>query len=233
MIRCIIIDDEPLAHKVILNYAAKLDFLTVIASFKSPLEALSLLSQERIDLMFLDINMPAMQGLDFLRSLAHPPKVIITTAYQEYALEGYELHVLDYLLKPFPLDRFVKAVSKAIPAPAAPHVPTIAPPTVLSERLYVKSEKKTHRVYLPELLYLEGAGSYVKIHLKDETLMVLDRLSNFDEKLPATHFLRVHRSFVVGLDHIKLQEGNRLILRSGQEVPIGQMYAAQVRERLQ
>jgi len=228
-IRSIIIDDEPLAHKVIQSYVAKLDFIEVVASFKSAVEALPYLNQQSVDLMFLDINMPVLQGLDFLRTLSHPPQVIVTTAYQEYALEGHELQVLDYLLKPFAFDRFLKAVSRALPSPQPTERATPATTSALAPgRIFVKSDKKTHQLKVADILFLEGAGSYVKIHLPDRMLMVLERLAHFEQTLPEDQFMRVHRSFIVGLHHVQTLEGNQLFL-PGHTLPIGQLYAAQVR----
>ncbi|HAA10603.1 MAG TPA: DNA-binding response regulator [Cytophagales bacterium] len=227
--RSIIIDDEPLAHKVIQSYVAKLDFIEVVASFKSAVEALPYLNQQSVDLMFLDINMPVLQGLDFLRTLSHPPQVIVTTAYQEYALEGHELQVLDYLLKPFAFDRFLKAVSRALPSPQPTERATPATTSALAPgRIFVKSDKKTHQLKVADILFLEGAGSYVKIHLPDRMLMVLERLAHFEQTLPEDQFMRVHRSFIVGLHHVQTLEGNQLFL-PGHTLPIGQLYAAQVR----
>ncbi|MEL6535639.1 MAG: LytTR family DNA-binding domain-containing protein [Bacteroidota bacterium] len=229
MIRSIIIDDEPLAHKVIQNYVAKLDFVEVVASFQSAVEALPYLNQQAVDLIFLDINMPVLKGLDFLRTLTQRPQVIVTTAYQEYALEGHELQVLDYLLKPFAFDRFLKAVSRALPPATPPESPAAPLPAAAApDRIFVKSDKKTHQLKVQDILYLEGAGSYVKIHLPDRILMVLERLSHFEKTLPPGQFLRVHRSYLVGLQHVETLEGNQLYL-PGHTLPVGQLYAAQVR----
>ena len=234
MIRCISIDDEPLAHKVIRAYCERLVFLELVESFKSAVDAMGYLTAEQVDLIFLDINMPVLKGLDFLRALRNPPMVIITSAHQEYALDGYELNVLDYLLKPFSFERFLKAVNKAAhlqhletPPPASP-ISTPAPET--PARIFVKSDKKTHQIHLADIRYLESAGSYVKIHLQDETLLVLDRLSHFESTLPAD-FVRVHKSFIVAIPKINTIEGNRIFI-GDQAIPIGQVYKLNLQRAL-
>lgn len=229
MIKSISIDDEPLAHKIIANYCSELDFIEVTATFKNAVSAIDYLDRHQVDLIFLDINMPLLKGLDFLRTLKSPPMVIITSAYQEHALESFELEVSDYLLKPFSFERFLKAVKRVknqLSSIKKSELPAI---TVTSEsnnsigRIFVKSEKKIHQVSLRNVLFLESYGSYVKIHLPDETILTLDRLSNFEKKLPESSFIRVHKSFIVPLHQIKMIEGNRITI--GQtKIPIGQVY---------
>ncbi len=225
--KCIIIDDEPLAHKVIISYCDKLETIQVLKSFHSALDALSWLNDNDVDLVFLDINMPVLKGLDFVRTLDRPPMIIITSAYQEYALESYELEVVDYLLKPFDFSRFVKAINKATKQKKLKEVAnktsTTPSEAVSKDRIFVKSDKKMHQIQLDEILFLESAGSYVKIHLADQTIMVLDRLTNFETSLGADNFIRVHKSFIVAIDKIDLIEGN-LIHIDQNKVPIGQTY---------
>ena len=232
MMKCIIIDDEPLAHKVIRNYVENLEFMEVVSSFKGAVEAIGYLNSHAVDLIFLDINMPVLKGLDFLRTMQHPPMVIITSAYQEYALESYELEVMDYLLKPFSFERFLKAVNKAqhqqklvqATAQSKDAVPVSVPS---DDRIFVKSEKKMHQIRLRDIQFLEGAGSYVKIHLshpsKEEMIMTLDRLTNFEKSLPPEDFVRVHKSFVVATAHIETIEGNRIVI-GNHVISIGQVY---------
>lgn len=231
MMKCIIVDDEPLAHKVIRRYCEKLEEIEVLESFKSALDANSYLNLEQVDLMFLDINMPVLKGLDFLRTLRNPPMVIITSAYQEYALEGYELQVIDYLLKPFDFGRFLAAVNKA----SAYHKLVNEPPKPINTvqkgtetRIFIKSEKKVHQIHLSDILFLEGAGSYVKIHVREEVIMTLERLTHFEKELPHPDFIRVHKSFIVATDKIKTIEGNRIFV-GNTEIPIGQMYKQNVK----
>jgi len=232
MMNCIIVDDEPLAHKVIRRYCEKLEEIEVLESFKSALDANTYLNAKEVDLMFLDINMPVLKGLDFLRTLRNPPMVIITSAYQEYALEGYELQVIDYLLKPFDFGRFLAAVNKA----SAYHKlmtdtskPEPIPPKKADSRIFIKSDKKIHQIQLSDILFLEGAGSYVKIHFLEEFIMSLERLTHFDQKLPHPDFIRVHKSYIVAADKIKTIEGNRIYVQD-REIPIGFMYKQNVKK---
>ncbi len=230
---CITIDDEPLAHKVIKNYCENLSFLTIVKECHSAFDAINYLNENKVDLIFLDINMPQLKGLDFLRSLSNPPLIIITTAYQEYAMEGYELHILDYLLKPFSFERFLKAINKAQEQKKllesaqkgidSQSLNTPAPLTETSESIFIKGDKKIHQVALSSILYLESLGSYVKIHLENETITSLDRLTNFENRLPNGKFLRVHRSFIVSLKKINTIEGNRLRIAKV-NIPIGSVY---------
>ncbi|WP_066309868.1 LytR/AlgR family response regulator transcription factor [Aquimarina aggregata] len=232
MMNCIIIDDEPLAHKVIKNYSENLSFLNIVATFHTAVDAIGFLNDNTIDLIFLDINMPKLKGLDFLRILDNPPIIIITTAYQEFALEGYELDVLDYLLKPFSFERFVKSTNKALQrykvmnAAQKSHNDS-AENTVTNksspETIFIKSDKKTHQIRLDKILYLESYGSYVKIHLENEVIVTLDRLKNFETSLPKAYFLRIHKSYIVSIANIQTIEGNRLLI-SQTYIPIGSVY---------
>ncbi|WP_298419726.1 LytTR family DNA-binding domain-containing protein [uncultured Kordia sp.] len=230
---CITVDDEPLAHKIIKNYCDNLSFLTIENECHSAFEAINYLHDNEVDLIFLDINMPKLKGLDFLRTLQHPPLVIVTTAYQEYAMEGYELNVIDYLLKPFSFERFLKAVQKAqdhkklldlseIGNSKPQPIQTIIKDTTI-ERLFIKGDKKIHQIQLKNILYLESLGSYVKIHLENETITTLDRLTNFEKTLPENQFLRVHKSFIIAIEKIQTIEGNRLKI-SEAVIPIGNVY---------
>lgn len=230
---CITVDDEPLAHKIIKNYCDNLSFLTIENECHSAFEAINYLHEHEVDLIFLDINMPKLKGLDFLRTLQHPPLVIVTTAYQEYAMEGYELNVIDYLLKPFSFERFLKAVQKAqdhkklldlseagnsTPQP----IQTTTQETTI-ERIFIKGDKKIHQIQLKNILYLESLGSYVKIHLENETITTLDRLTNFEKTLPSDQFLRIHKSFIIAIKKIETIEGNRLKIAEA-TIPIGNVY---------
>jgi DNA-binding LytR/AlgR family response regulator len=227
--KCITVDDEPLAHKIIKNYGVNLSFLTIEQECHSAFEAINYLHAHEVDLIFLDINMPKLKGLDFLRTLRNPPLVIITTAYQEYAMEGYELNVIDYLLKPFSFERFLKAVQKAqehkklIALSKTATVTSSPTETTSTERFFVKGDKKIHQILLEEILYLESLGSYVKIHLETETITTLDRLANFEKTLPSDQFLRIHKSFIVSVKKIQTIEGNRLKI-SETTIPIGNVY---------
>lgn len=229
MITYLIIDDEPLAHDLIIKFAKDLPYLQLKKQCYNALEALNYLSTQTVDLLFLDLNMPKMQGFDFLRSLRHPPQVIVTTAYQEHALEGFELNVTDYLLKPFSFERFVTAVHK-VQASMTP-ITTVAKTDHLSvtspERIFVKSNKKYHQINLNDILYIEAYGNYSKIYLPDQMILHHDSMAAMLSILPATNFLRIHKSFIVALDKVKAIEGNQMLIRD-QKLPIGQTYRSVV-----
>lgn len=233
--RCLIIDDEPLAHKVIKSYCEALPHLEIVGSAHSALEAMTFLSAESIDLIFLDINMPRIQGLDFLKTLSNPPLVIVTTAYQEFAVESYEQRVIDYLLKPFSLDRFLKAINRAqeqkqlLDAQKEPKAqPTTAAPSA-PETLFIKGDKKVHQVRVEDINYLESYGSYVKVHLEEETIITLERLTNYETRLADHGFIRIHKSYLVPVSRIAVIEGNELEV-AGQRLPIGAVYRHNVND---
>lgn len=218
MIRYLIIDDEHIAHDIIKGYCDLLPNMMLIKSCYDALEAFEYLSEA--DLIFLDLNMPKLKGFDFLKTLLNPPRVIVTSAYGEYALEGYEHNIADYLLKPFGFDRFLKAVNKAFGA---------APVKEFSEHLQPKSrvflqiQKKYIQVEFETVLYLESVGNYTKIVTLDEVITLREKVSVLLEMFPKNDFIQVHKSFAVALKHIKSIDGNRIFI-GGQTVPIGKMY---------
>jgi len=180
--------------------------------------------------------MPVLKGLDFLRSLHHPPMVIITSAYQEYALESYELNVIDYLLKPFDFNRFLKAFNKALHHQKMQEAlqgsnTQQATQTVQDDRIFIKSDKKIHQLHLNQILFLESAGSYVKIYMEAEMFMILERLSHFENLLPSKQFMRVHKSFIVSINKIRTISGNRILIAE-HEIPIGQTYKLNLKKLL-
>lgn len=236
--RCLVVDDEPLAHKIISNYCDNLSFLEIVKKCHSAFEAINYLNENEVDLIFLDINMPKLKGLDFLRTLKKPPLIIITTAYQEYAMEGYELSILDYLLKPFSFERFLKAVNKAVdqnkllqasikPTKNTQELINTSTDTIEQKSIFIKGDKKIHQVKLNTILYLESIGSYVKIHLENEIIITLDRLTNFENTLPKNLFLRIHRSYIIAINKINTIEGNRIKINEI-EIPIGQTYKSNI-----
>lgn len=235
-LRSLIIDDEPLAHKVILEYAREAPFIEITGQCYSATEALSVLNTQKVDLAFLDIQMPRLKGLDLLRTLSNPPIVIVTSAHEEYALESYELNVCDYLLKPFRFERFLKAVNKAyelhqVKQAGRPSYP--APPESAAEepgRIFVKSDKRHIQVSLADIFYLESYGNYVKVWLQEEFLLTPGTLSGFEAELPEADFFRIHKSFIIQRKYIDYVEGNTLRLKNGKELPIGKSYRQQVRE---
>ena len=223
MIRYIIIDDEPIAHRIIEKYCADLPHLEKKGNCYNAFEAMQLLNEQVVDLLFLDINMPKLSGFDFLRTLSNPPKIIVTTAYSEFALESYDLDVADYLLKPFAFDRFVKAVNKAL---SKTTTQAKAPPTPIvntKPSLFLKGDKKFHQIQWDNILFIEAYGHYTKVYLKDEMILSHQKISSFEELLPNDQFLRVHKSFIVAIEKIKFIEGNRLTIEE-HEIPIGQTY---------
>jgi DNA-binding LytR/AlgR family response regulator len=227
MLKYIIIDDEPLAHDIIKEFCSMLPHLQLEKDCYSAMEAMQYLNENKVDFMFLDINMPKLKGLDFLKTLQNPPKTIITTAYKEYALEGFELNVVDYLLKPFSFDRLVKAVNKVSESETPKSTVKEVSNSSTSARFFVKGDKKHHQIDLNDLLYIEAYGNYTKLFLKEEMLVSHEKISAFEELLPKETFLRVHKSFIVALEKIKLIEGNQIQIGTD-KIPIGQTYKSTV-----
>ena len=225
MIKYIIIDDEPLAHDLIKEFCDMLPHLEHKKSCYNAMEAMQFLNNESIDLMFLDLNMPKLTGFEFLRTLTTPPKVIVTTAYKEFALEGYELNISDYLLKPFSFERFVKAINKAIGSKSQKLHAT----QKLHDhfRFFVKGDKKYHQIKSEDILFIEAYGNYTKIYFQEAFIVSHESISHYNDFLAATHFLRVHKSFIVALDKINQIEGN-IIKIFNHNVPIGRTYKSRV-----
>ncbi len=237
LVKCLIIDDEPPAQRVLEKYISEIPFLKLEAKCLNVLEASAILHQQVIDLIFLDINMPKMTGMEFLRTLKNPPQIIITTAYSEYALEGYELSVTDYLLKPFGFERFFQAVNK-VSERIHRHVTTDNAQqdrntqTLSDEFIFVREDKKNYKVTIQDILYLESVGDYVKVHTKNKTYLVYQTLLNFEKQLNPGHFMRIHKSFIIPFNRIDLIEGNTVKI-AGQSVPVGVTYKKAFLEALQ
>ncbi|MEM6321791.1 MAG: response regulator transcription factor [Bacteroidota bacterium] len=230
-LKYLIIDDEYMAHEIIQEYADALPNLELVKNCYDALEALAYLNTNQVDLIFLDLNMPKIKGFDFLRTLTNPPKVIVTTAYQEYALEGYELNVVDYLLKPFSFSRFLTAINKAIP-PTYGQSPTTNISKVKEyESIFLRSNKKHIQVTLANILYVEASGNYTKIITTDETISIRAKISDVLANLPSDNFLQVHKSFAVAIPHISSIEGNRIFIKDA-VIPIGKMYKMRVNQLL-
>lgn len=211
MIKCIAIDDEPLALKQIESYVHKTPFLELLESFESPLEAISYLQETEVALMFVDINMPDLNGLDFVKSLENPPKIIFTTAYSEYAVEGFRVDAIDYLLKPIDYATFLKASNKA---KSWFNLHEKQPEQLQSndDFLFIKSEYKIVRIKLDEIRYIEGMREYIRIHLTNEKpIMTLLSMKAMEAQLANKNFMRVHRSYIVNLNKITTIERNRII----------------------
>lgn len=226
-LRCLVVDDEPIAQEILVSFIARVEFLELAHTANNALEALQILREEVIDVMFLDIKMPVLTGLEMLSALEKRPEIILTTAFSEYALESYEFGVKDYLLKPIAFDRFLKAVNKLGQQKKLADTPTANEESTESQKfMFFKADKKFYRFYFEEILFFEGYGNYVKVHTTQQpTILVLDKLSDLEKKLIAQNFIRTHKSYLVNLAHIKEIEGNRIIIQ-GQEIPIGAIYKA-------
>lgn len=205
-IRCIAVDDEPLSLRIIEKYTAELPQLELVATCADAFEAMNLLQSKAMDLAFLDINMPKLSGLSMLKSLDRPPLVVFTTAYPEFAVDGFEQEAVDYLVKPFSLERFIKAVNRVRERLFAQNEPVCPSPG----HLLVKADKKLYKVGFRDILYLEAYGDYVKIFTKDQMLLTKERLTTLEEGLPKQDFLRIHRSYLISFNAIEFLEGNRV-----------------------
>lgn len=228
MIRCLVVDDEPFAIGLLEDFAKKVPFLQVKHTCESAREALDILKEGNIDLMFLDIKMPDISGLDLLKSLKRPPVVIFTTAYSEYALESYNLDAIDYLLKPIPFDRFLKAVNKAREYIGEIHrdneaTPPQPPPDTGKDYMFVKANYQILKVNFRDILYLEGLKDYVKIYCGGKPIITNQSMKYFEGKLPASVFVRVHRSFIVSLDKISSITKNRVLI-GDKHIPVSGGY---------
>jgi DNA-binding LytR/AlgR family response regulator len=228
-IKCLIIDDEPLAQRVLERYTRDVPSLELVQKCNNALDAIEILKEQKIDLIFLDINMPKLTGLEFLRSLKHPPLVIITTAYAEFAIQGFELDVVDYLMKPFGLERFIKAIHKAqdmLKPRELPHPEKALPELLEDQYIFVKSSKKTYRINLNDILYVEALGDYVKIYTTGRMIISYHSMKNIETLLSPRQFPRIHKSFIVSLSKIELIEGNQVKLKD-RYIPIGTNYKAE------
>lgn len=237
-IRCLIVDDEELARRLLETYIGRLPFLELVGQCKNPLEAMSVLRSQAVDVLFLDIQMPELSGVDFLRTLSTKPLTILTTAYADYALEGYTLDVVDYLLKPIGFERFVQAVNRAgdrlAPRAVAPAVavPVMTEPAATKDFILVKSDHKLHRLAYDDILYIESMREYVAYHTASTGRIVsLGSLKALETELPAERFVRIHKSYMIALDKFKLLEGNILHVGSVR-LPIGSMYKDEVVKRV-
>ncbi len=223
MITYLIIDDEHIAHDIIKGYADLLPNLKLEKHCYDAIEAIEYLNNHTVDLIFLDLNMPKLKGFDFLKSLSSPPKVIVTTAYKEHALEGYELNVIDYLLKPFSFERFVKAINKLSNVPEKTTSIVSNEVTPNQKTIFIYTNKKYIQITLDALLYIEAAGNYVKIFMDDQTITIREKISNILSVLDGSDLIQVHKSFAVSKKHINSIEGNRIYI-NGSVIPIGKTY---------
>ncbi len=222
MISCIIVDDEQHAIDVLAHFVNQTPLLTLKGTTTDPLEALQLINREQVDLIFLDIQMPHISGIDFIKAINGRCKVILTTAYSEFAAEGFDLEVVDYLLKPIPLPRFLKAVQRA----AAILAKTTIPETEADDYIFVKTESKGKmlKINLADIDYIEGMKNYVAIHTGDTKTLALLNMKDLEDRLQGKYFMRVHRSYIIAIGKITMIEGNRIVLKKGQEILLGDSY---------
>ncbi len=224
MIKCLIVDDEPLALELLEDFIKQMPMLTLVASCSSAAQASEVLSGQQIDLMFLDIQMPGMNGITFLKSLKlyHRPMVVFTTAYHEYALEGFDLNVLDYLMKPIAFERFLKTVHKAVS-----QMQTSAGIALVQPRkdfLFIKSEYKTFKVNVDDIIYIEGLKDYAKVYTNTGNILTLKSLKAIEKMLPADEFIRVHRSYIIAIKKIKMISRNQIVLSNDVNIPLSEGY---------
>jgi DNA-binding LytR/AlgR family response regulator len=224
--KCLIVDDEPLARELIRGHVEKLENFEIVAECSDAMKALGVLREKHVDLVFMDIQMPQITGIEFLKTLKHPPKVIITTAYREYALEGFELDVVDYLLKPITFERFLKSVNKFYQM----NQDEVQVGSNLSSEknqeesfIYVKENKKVVKVYLSEIRFIEGLSEYVQIYTDKRKIITKTSMALMEEKLPAENFLRIHKSYIVSVSKIEAFTANTIEIQ-GKELPIGRNY---------
>jgi DNA-binding LytR/AlgR family response regulator len=227
---CIIVEDEPLAAEVLQDYIAEVSLLNLRAVCHDAIFALEVLQKENIDLIFLDIHLPKLKGLEFIKTLKHAPKIIITTAFHEYALQGYEFNVVDYLLKPIEFSRFLAAVNKLKP------VPEVSAPTVFREAerrfLFFNVSKKRVKIYLDEILYIESLKEYIRIYTKSRNILTKFQLGEIEQLLNKAEFLRVHRSFIVAKNKIEAFTATDIEI-NGKQVPVGRSYKELVQSLLE
>ena len=220
MISCIAVDDEPKALEVIERYCAKTSLVSLKASFREPVKAIEFLQREKVDLIFLDINMPDVNGMSLLQTLKVRPLIIFTTAYSHYAVESYELNALDYLLKPITFERFLMALNRAVAALSSEE-----------KTVFFKSGPQTYPVTLADILYFEKDGNYITVHLKDKQILIRENMANIFDLVPRADFFRIHKSYVVAIRHITMIEVHQLII-NGVKIPVGNTYRELLRVQL-
>jgi DNA-binding LytR/AlgR family response regulator len=230
-IRCLIIDDEPIARRVIKSHLTKVEGFTIDAECSHALEGFSLLQSKNPDLLFLDIQMPQLNGLDFLRALHRKPKVIIVSAHRDYALEGFELDVIDYLLKPVSFERFLMALDKFRQRQMGNTITSTSAPPETEQHLFIRANRKTVKLPLATIQYIESISDYLKVHTPDQTYLTKEKISVIEQKLPE-QFLRIHRSFIINTRHLKAYTPE-IVELGGQELPISRSMRRKVMEVLQ
>ena len=231
-IECLIVDDEPIAREILEDHISKISTFHIVDSCKNAIEAFHIINSQKVDLIFLDINMPDISGLSFAKSINKNIKIIFTTAYREYAVDGFDLQAVDYLLKPISFERFLKAVNKYLDENL--HTATVSEEHVITESndfIFVRSERKMVKINFSDITYIESLCDYIKIHLHDKTVITREPISSIEIKLPQGNFLRVHRSFIVSLKNIA-SFTNETIEINGHEIPISRSYKESVLKKL-
>ncbi|UOQ98568.1 LytTR family DNA-binding domain-containing protein [Hymenobacter sp. 5317J-9] len=234
VLRCLVVDDDPLSVQVVLNCIANTPFLTAAGSYTNPVEAAEALRTQPIDLLFLDVEMPLMSGIELLRTLQHPPLVVLITSSKDYAVQAFEHAVVDYLVKPVSYARFLQAAQKALEMTerqSADDSDAIQPAAPNAAFTFVKVDNKLVRVTFDDVRYVEALGDYVHVITDRSKLIVYSTMKAVEEKFPASRFVRVHRSFIVNLDHIQALEDNSLVVET-KHIPVGQTYLRDVMQRL-
>ena len=228
--KCLIVEDEVLAQNLLKNYLSKIPDIEVVGACQTAMEALSFIKNETIDILLLDIQMPDLTGIELLKAIQNPPLTILITAYSEYAVEGYELNVVDYLLKPVKFDRFFKAIAKVLELLNQKNVNTAtgSDTSTTQDYIFVKSDYKAVKIRFEEILYVEGMQKYVKFKCKDTQVTTLLSLSKLEEILPGKDFLRIQKSFIANLNHIIGIEGNQLIMVNKDKIPISKSIKPQL-----
>jgi DNA-binding LytR/AlgR family response regulator len=227
-LNCLIIDDEPVARNGMEEYVKEVDFLNLIGKCENPMKAAGYLNAYAVDLLLLDIHMPRLSGIDFLKTLKNPPLVIFTTAFSEYALEGYSLDVIDYLMKPVSFDRFLKAVQKA----ADVHTRKKMQPVGSADYFFIKCDSKYERINFDELLFVESLQNYVVINTLERKYITYLTLATVEEQLPSDRFMKIHKSFILALNKVKAIEGNEIVVQNGMKIPISRNLKDDVMNRI-
>jgi DNA-binding LytR/AlgR family response regulator len=222
-LKCIIVDDEPLAIEIMESYVGKVEQLKLAGTFRNAVSAFTFLQQNSVDLIFLDIQMPKLSGIDFLKTLKNPPKVIFTTAFRDYAIEGFELEVADYLLKPIPFERFLKAAAKVLHKPVGETTSTALKTEPTDEYVYFKVDKKMIKTRMNDILFIESVKDYVKIRTDEKEIVTQQKISYLEESLPKERFVRIHRSFIVNRDKIDAYSATDIEIGK-HHIPIGRNY---------
>ena len=231
MLKCVAIDDEPLAIQLLSDYIKKTKGVSMLQSFSNPIEALHFIQSSEVDLIFLDVQMPELTGIQLMKILNQQHQIILTTAYQQYAIDGFEFDVTDYLLKPISYDRFFIAVQKAMARVTPADVASVTAGEQQEDYIFVKSEYRVQRIDLKDISFFEGLGDYVAIHTKKGKILTLEKMKHFEETLPIGSFMRVHKSYIIAISKIEFIERNRIVIGT-ERIPISETYKKAFWERI-